>query len=301
MQNAPGGKCVRDRSLIEFNVVTVNSCGHPLETLRSTALSWTEPINSDVSLRLIEVAAGTLRMGADPAEEGWHSSQSPQHNVAIAPFSMGQTPITQAQWQAVAGLPKVNCSLSPEPSCFSGAQHPVEQVSWDEAMEFCARLSNYSQRSYRLPTEAEWEYACRANSITPFHFGETITTDLANYSGVNWEYEGKLCSKGFYGKGPTGIDRRLTTEVGSFGVANSFGLYDMHGLVKEWCLDAWHPNYLDAPEDGSARRSHLATPQRVLRGGSWNSSPKACRSAYRTKLEPSSRLYDVGFRVVCSA
>ncbi|MBF2080022.1 MAG: formylglycine-generating enzyme family protein [Synechococcales cyanobacterium T60_A2020_003] len=288
-----------ERSKIEFDVVTVDFYGHPLEKLRCTASSWSDVISEGVVIRCVDIPAGSFQMGSPATEEGCHPSQRPQHSVAIAPFRMSQTPITQAQWFAVASLPRVSQDLPPQPSCFSGDHHPVEQVSWEEAMEFCVRLSAHTQRSYRLPTEAEWEYACRAHTQTPFHFGHTITTELANYSGVNWEYEGKLCNKGFYGKGPTGCDRRQTMEVGSFGVANGFGLYDMHGQVKEWCLDVWYPDYTDAPTDGSARISHLASSPRVLRGGSWNSGPRACRSAYRTKLDPNSRLYDVGFRVVC--
>jgi formylglycine-generating enzyme required for sulfatase activity len=236
-------------------------------------------------------------MGASKAEEGWHSSQSPQHEVAIAPFWMGKYPVTQAQWGAVAALPKVNRSLVLQPSCFDGKNRPVEQVTWLDAVEFCDRLSLLTGLTYRLPTEAEWEYSCRATTQTPFCFGETITTELANYSGIDWEFEGRICSKGSYGKGPIGGDRRETTEVGSFQVANQFGLFDLHGNVREWCQDCWHNTYENAPSDGSAWVNAGDCAQRILRGGSWNSGPRSCRSAARGKMESDASLYDIGFRI----
>jgi formylglycine-generating enzyme required for sulfatase activity len=172
----------------------------------------------------------------------------------------------------------------------------VEQVSWYDAVEFCDRLSNHTKRQYRLPSEAEWEYACRAGTKTPFHFGETITTDLANYNG-NYTY----------GQGPKGVYREETTEVGSFEVANNFGLYDMHGNVYEWCLDDWHDNYTDAPADGSAWFSSDdklsdKTGRAVLRGGSWVNNPQSCRSASRNddnRVERDLINLNFGFRVVC--
>jgi formylglycine-generating enzyme required for sulfatase activity len=166
----------------------------------------------------------------------------------------------------------------------------VERVTWHDAIEFCARLSKQTGREYRLPSEAEWEYACRAGTTTPFHFGETITTDLANYDGTRT-----------YGSGPNGQYRKQTTEVGSFKVANAFGLYDMHGNVWEWCLDHWHENYNGAPADGSAWVTGGNASRRVLRGGSWNNGPGNCRSAHRSRFEPGNRDSNLGFRVVCSS
>ncbi|MFM6495639.1 MAG: formylglycine-generating enzyme family protein, partial [Dolichospermum sp.] len=187
-----------------------------------------------------------------------------------------------------AALPQVNQELKPNPSRFKGANRPVEQVSWHDAVEFCARLSNYTKRPYRLPSEAEWEYACRAGTTTPFHFGDTITTELANYDG-NYTY----------GDGPKGVYRGETTEVGSFKIANEFGLYDMHGNVWEWCQDDWHNNYKGAPTDGKAWISNNAKSDKLLRGGSWLVIPEYCRSAYRSSNGAGFDNNYSGFRVVC--
>jgi formylglycine-generating enzyme required for sulfatase activity len=203
---------------------------------------------------------------------------------------MGKYAVTQAQWKAVALLPKVSRDLNPDPSGFKGANRPVENVLWEDAMEFCARLSKKTGRDYRLPSEAEWEYACRAGTTTPFHFGETITPDLANYDG-NYTYA----------SGPKGKYRQETTNVGSF-PPNAFGLYDMHGNVWEWCADPWHPNYSDAPSDGSVWNSGKNEDRRyrMQRGGSWFYVPGICRAAYRVRLGPG--IWDglFGFRAVVS-
>jgi formylglycine-generating enzyme required for sulfatase activity len=239
---------------------------------------------------------------------------------------MGRYPITQAQWRVVAGWEQVEKELNPDPSRFKEDyegidrwQRPVETISWEDAKEFCARLSNRTKREYRLPTEAEWEYACRSvisdrssvnnNQLTveewnekynqPFHFGETISTELANYRGTDREYEGKIYP-GNYGRGLKGIYRKQTTPVGYFKVANAFGLYDLHGNVWEWCEDGWHENYKGAPTDGSAWLSESDS-TKVVRGGSWASSPVNCRSAYRDDDSRENRDGNIGFRVVCVA
>lgn len=234
-------------------------------------------------------------MGSPEDEIGHSSSESPQHEVNIATFFMSKYPITQTQWQFIAGLQKISRDLNPDVSTFKGDNYPVEEVSWYDAVEFCHRLSQHTHREYRLPTEAQWEYACRAGTVTPFHFGETITTNLSNYDGTNGP-DGQL--SGAYGRGPKGEYRRKPTPVNYFGIANSFGLCDMHGNVFEWCLDHWHNNYSNAPEDGSAWLSSGENVKRVLRGGSWSSKPNNCRSAYRVNVSPIGKSSNFGFRVV---
>lgn len=283
----------------EFDVVAVDAQGQERDRHHAQSMGRIESLSQEVSLQMIAIPGGTFLMGAAKTEEGWTPAQSPQHSATVMPFFISQYPIIQAQWEAVAALPKVDRPLHPDPANRKDAMRPVEQVTWYDAVEFCARLSQYTTRSYRLPSEAEWEYACRAGTITPFHFGDTITTQLANYSGIDWEYEGKVRSRGAYGAGPHGDDRRETLPVGSFQVANEFGLYDMHGNVREWCGDDWHDHYQNAPADGSVWTTDGET-KKVLRGGSWNTSPRACRSAARSRLAPDASLYDIGFRVVYS-
>ena len=285
------------KTTFTYTVLTVNADGQPHTSIQQSTQGWVEPLGV---IELVAIPSGQFCMGAPKTEEGWHPTQFPQHQVAIAPFYLCRSPITQAQWTAVAALPTINRSLQPQPSCFTGGDRPVEQVSWYDAVEFCDRLTAHTKRTYRLPSEAEWEYACRAHTHTPFHFGETLTTDIANYSGVDWEYQGKICTKGSYGRGPKGSDRRETTTVGQFQIANAFGLFDMHGLVREWCQDCWQDSYIHASNHGHATVTGNCE-LRIVRGGSWNTSPKACRSAFRHRLPIDTCLYDVGFRVACDA
>jgi formylglycine-generating enzyme required for sulfatase activity len=228
-----------------------------IKRYKKTAQYFTEDLGNGIELEMVLIPGGTFTMGSPKEELNSSEDERPQHQVTIKPFCFGKYPVTQAQWQAIAALPQVNLELKPNPSRFKGANRPVESVSWRDAVEFCDRLSNHTQRPYRLPSEAEWEYACRAGTTTPFHFGETITTDLANYNG-NYTY----------GNGSKGVYRKETTEVGSFKIANEFGLYDMHGNVWEWCQDDWHNNYEGAPTDGSAWISDDAKSDKLLRGGS---------------------------------
>ena len=166
---------------------------------------------------------------------------------------------------------------------------PVEQVNWHEAQEFCARLTNLTGRAYRLPSEAEWEYACRAGTTTPFTFGETITPELVNYDG-NYPY----------GEAAKGEYRAKTFPVFS-GKPNGFGLYNMHGNIWEWCEDIWKPDYVGLAADGSANVSARDSNLRVLRGGSWYNLARYCRSANRDRNVPRSRYNYYGFRVAVAS
>ncbi len=274
---------------------------------------FTEDLGNGVGLDMVLIPGGSFLMGTEDQEierlvkeydwEGYRRER-PQHQVTVPNFIMGRYPITQAQWREVAGWEQVETELDPDPSYFKDDYEeidrwtrPVENISWDDAKEFCNRLSNRTKRKYRLPTEAEWEYACRAGTNTPFHFGETISTELANYRGTDDESMGW---KGSYGRGVKGEYREQTTPVGYFKVANNFGLSDMHGNVFEWCEDDWHENYENAPTDGSAWVSG-DTIKKVIRGGSWDDDPDFSRSAYRDSFTRDDRLNNLGLRVVCVA
>ena len=250
-------------------------------------------LGKNATLDMVYIPGGTFMMGSPKDEPGRFSDESPQHPITVSPFWMGKYPITKAQWQVVAALPQIDRGL--DQSDFKGDNCPVENVSWFDAIEFCARLSAHTSQIYTLPSEAQWEYACRAGTITPFHFGEIITTSLANYNRN-------------YTDGPKENYRQEITEVGSF-PPNNFGLYDMHGNVWEWCLDNWHDDYNGAPADGSAWVDNEAVENkpRVLRGGSWNCIARACRSAFRNQYLPNGlydthgnafHVNDLGFRVV---
>ncbi|HEY9625097.1 MAG TPA: formylglycine-generating enzyme family protein [Crinalium sp.] len=269
-----------------------------LQRRRQTVQFFLEALKDDLGIEMMQIPSGIFMMGSPEDESDRDSSEGPQHEVSVSPFFMGKYPITQSQWRFVAELPQLHWELKSDSSKIKGDQRPVESVSWYDAVEFCDRLSAYTGRPYRLPTEAEWEYACRAGTTTPFHFGETITTDLANYRGKDDE---TLKRSGSYGRGPKGEYRRETTSVGHFGIANAFGLCDMHGNVWEWCQDHWHESYEGAPTNGSAWLSDNENAERILRGGSWGSLPRSFRSASRDFSAPDYRLNYIGFRVVFSA
>jgi formylglycine-generating enzyme required for sulfatase activity len=251
------------------------------------------------SLTMLWMPPGRFWMGSPDDEPERRSNEGPQHLVQLQGFFLAQTPITQAQWRQVAdwkpnkGERAWNQKLNPDPSHFKGDQRPVESVSWEGAIEFCRRLSQRTGRRYTLPSEAQWEYACRAGTTTPFYCGSTISTKLANYNGNE-----------VYGDGARGDFRKQTTDVASF-PANPWGLHDMHGNVREWCADHWHDNYKRAPEDGrawineEAKENKNTSNVRLLRGGSWGLDPGGCRSAFRNDDHPGYRNDFIGFRVCC--
>jgi formylglycine-generating enzyme required for sulfatase activity len=250
---------------------------------------FVEQIAEDLMLEMVYVPSGDFVMGASKKEERSYDNERPQHSVAIPAFLMGKYPITQEQYEAVMGTNPSYFKHKPDsPLC------PVENVSWEDAQEFCKKLSKLTGREYKLPSEAQWEYACRAGTTTPFHFGETISTKVANYNGNNT-----------YGIGEKGEYRKKTTPVGYFKVANEFGLYDMHGNVWEWCEDDWHGNYKGSPTDDTvwidAKSKENNNTFHPLRGGSWNFNPEECRSASRNGYSLGQRTYDFGFRVISFA
>jgi formylglycine-generating enzyme required for sulfatase activity len=292
----------------EFDTMTVNSMGSVTSRRKGQGQYFTEDING-VPLEMVEIPGGTFLMGTSDTEarqvisefkrylDGdkkhlagqWVGEQQPQHRVTVQTFYMGKYEVTQAQWRAVARLPNVSRALVPDPARFKGDNLPVDQVSWEDAVEFCERLSRATGRQYRLPTEAEWEYACRAGSTSPFAFGDTLTPEFINFNGL---YPYGAASKGAY--------RQQPTAVGGLGIANAFGLFDIHGNVWEWCLDSWHENYIGAPSDGRVWES--GDPRyRVLRGGSWYFSAIFSRAAFRIRFAPDTRNNFNGFRVVAGA
>ncbi len=321
--------------LFTAETVLVNKTGQVIERKPVKAYFYDENLpevgkrkEAQNYIRMMYIPQGEFWMGTEDEEIerlvkkfGWggYKRERPQRLVKVPAFYMSQTPITQAQWRAIASRTdlRVEKDLNPDPSDFKdppkpplkrgasdsppfegGARggspthwdRPVEQVNWYDAIEFCARLSKLTVREYRLPSEAEWEYACRAGTTTPFYFGETITGELANYNASNT-----------YADEPNGEYREETTPVGQF-PPNAFGLYDMHGNVWEWCADTWHDNYDGAPRDGSVWTENGDDNRSLLRGGSWYSLPNVCRSACRDPYTPRrGDDDDLGFRVVCGA
>ena len=277
----------------------VSPTGEVIDRKTETGKLFVEKLSDSVSLEMVQIPEGKFIMGSPASEVGRSDFEGPQREVNVARFFMSKTPITQAQWDAVVKLPKVQIDLPSNPSKFNGPKRPVEQVNQSQAQEFCNRLLMATQRDYRLPSEAQWEYACRAGTTTPFYFGETLSAEVANYD-----------DRSTYGSGVKGKYREQTIDVESF-PANAWGLYDMHGNVWEWCADHWSNNYetsLNFASPSSSKGSNSDAPflskdpnsDRVLRGGSWFNYPAYCRSAYRIYRSPSISRDDLGFRLVYS-
>ncbi|MBE9073826.1 SUMF1/EgtB/PvdO family nonheme iron enzyme [Microcystis sp. LEGE 08355] len=291
--------------LFTAETVLVNKTGQVIERKPVKAYFYDENLpevgnwkKAQNYIRMMYIPQGEFWMGTEDEEIerlvkkfGWDGfrREKPPHLVKVPAFHISQTPITQAQWQAIAATAKIDIYLETNPSRFKGDELPVESVNWYEATEFCKRLSRETKREYRLPSEAEWEYACRAGTTTPFYFGETITGELANYR----------ASKTYAGEAKEEY-REETTPVGQF-PPNAFGLYDMHGNVWEWCADTWHDNYDGAPTDGSVWIENGNDNRSPLRGGSWYSNPDFCRSASRVNYNRRVYSFNSGFRVVCGA
>ncbi len=303
-----------------FTTANVDASGKVINKRQEQCQGFTEDVGNGVRLEMIEIPAGEFMMGSTDAEVEtawaeaknsdketklrWIRVETPQHRVSVPAFAMGKYEITQGQYQAVMGK---------NPSHFRGDDLPLDVVSWEDAVEFCLMLSAKTGRQYRLPSEAEWEYAARAGTTTPFAFGETITPQIVNHRGLypygialkgtSWD---EIFSVGHKKARPRihtekGTFRERTVSVGSLGVANAFGLYDLHGNVWEWCQDMWHDNYNGAPTDGAAWISGGDQQSRVLRGGSWYNYGWDCRSANRFNFAHGASSIDFGFRVVVSA
>jgi formylglycine-generating enzyme required for sulfatase activity len=312
-QMTPGA--VATRRPLTFNVPRVNERGTVLGEQPGRVNAYVQPMGS-VALEMVEIPGGRFQMGAGASEvarafaeakaDGENideetyltvTAEMPQHAVNVQGFHMSRFEITQAQYATVMGrLPNIEAGLR-------GMDMPVVNVSWHEANEFCTRLSRLTGRRYRLPSEAEWEYAARARTETPFAFGPTITPSLAVYN-----------STIPFGSAPRGPVRKAMTTVGAISPANAFGLHDMHGNVWEWCADYWHADYDGAPRNGSVwdepgripadeedpDAGEMEDESRVARGGSWGSTASRCRSASRYRYAPNYRSGLLGFRVVAS-
>ena len=229
-----------------------------------SVITYQENLGKGIILEMVAIPSGKFMMGSNDR----YDDEQPIHEVTVSSFYMGKYPVTQEQWKAIALLDKIDIDLDPNRSYFKGDKKPVDSVSWNTGVEFCKRLSKLTGKDYRLPSEAEWEYACRAGTTTEYYFGDDLSPSLANYNG----------------------NLGVTSLVGSF-PPNSFGLYDMHGNVWEWCLDDWHGNYDGCPTDGSAWLK-----AKLIRGGAWDYGLQHCRSAYRNCFDFDLESRKVGFR-----
>jgi formylglycine-generating enzyme required for sulfatase activity len=263
-----GKPTVSELRSFAFYTPTVNSNGSVSRTMKQANV-LTVHFGNHTPLEMVQIPAGNFWMGSAD-EVSVAQNETPQHQVTVKSFYMSRYEITQELWQIVMG----NNPSKQGPS--RGDRFPVDTVSWNDATSFCAKLSQLTGRQFRLPTEAEWEYACRAGTTTPYAFGQTLTRELANNSGT----------------------RDSPVRVGELGVANAFGLSDMHGNLYEWCQDRYHPNYNGAPTDGAAWIEGADPLFRVVRGCSWNYPDSACRSASRDKDRETTASGTDGFRVV---
>jgi formylglycine-generating enzyme required for sulfatase activity len=266
-------------------------------------------LTNSIGMKLAPIPAGKFLMGS-LLTEAERDENELQHEVEITkPFWMGVYEVTQAEYSKVMGKSRFegakghnawNHGSRFHAKAGGGADYPAENIFWRHAVEFCKRLSvrpeeKKAGRVYRLPTEAEWEYACRAGTTTPFHYGIALTSKLANFNG---EFPFGTAEKGPY--------LRQTSKVGSY-KPNAWGLYDMHGNVQEWCSDYYDPNYYKSspkkdprgPEKGVLSTDYHNDFYHVVRGGSWLDEGRGCRSAYRFRAMPHDGYQIVGFRVVC--
>jgi formylglycine-generating enzyme required for sulfatase activity len=248
--------------------------------IRSPAGPAPRPLAPD----MIQIPAGRFLMGSPPDEPGRYDNEGPQHWVQIPAFALGKHAVTFDQWDACVAAG--GCNHRPEDQGWGRGQRPVINVSWDDAQQYIRWLSRETGKTYRLPSEAEWEYATRAGTNAPFSTGDCISTTLANYNG-DQDYNG--CGA------KTGVFLGKTQPVASY-PENPWGLYDMHGNIWEWVEDCWHDSYAGAPTDATPWR-RANSPRHVVRGGSWSFYPRFLRSAYRYRYAKDLRDLALGFRV----
>jgi formylglycine-generating enzyme required for sulfatase activity len=282
-------------------VLSIPALGHPSAASgqdKPPAPDDEKTITNSIGMKLVLIPAGKFQMGSPETEEGRESKEL-QHEVSITrPFFMGAYETTQREWETVMQK-KFNQSQF-NSSRGGSYDHPVENMTWYMVVDFCKKLSELPDekkagRTYRLPTEAEWEYACRAGTKTPYHCGKSLSSKQANFNG-NFPSGG--AEKGDY--------LRKTEKVGSH-APNAWGLYDMHGNVAEWCSDYYDPKYFsDSPKEDPKGPAKGVFPTdynkdfyRVVRGGCWVDEAVACRSAYRFRAMPHDAYRLIGFRVVC--
>jgi formylglycine-generating enzyme required for sulfatase activity len=281
-------------SVFEFDTITLED--DEIRKERKQAKYFIEELGNEAMLEMVYIPSGSFLMGA-PDDESIEYYENPQHLVKVPAFHIGKFEITQSQWEYV---------MQHNLSANKGFNLPVENVSWLDAIEFCRKLSLTTGRNYRLPSEAEWEYACRAGTNTPFSFGKDINTKIVNYLDLNETDDdtdpSPLIPEGcVVAYSPEGVKYLQTMPTGSF-FPNAFGLYDMHGNVYELCQDSWHDHYEGAPTDGSAWLSEDEGEARsiVIRGGSFDYFEDDCRSACRSWIGDDYRYHGTGFRVACS-
>ena len=265
-----------------FETLRLDAHGQIMAKMPGQARRVVQSLGQGVELSLVEVPGGMFRMGS--IHEGGYDDERPVHPVYIRPgLWLGQYAVTQAQWLAVMGhLPVCR---------FKGPQAPVESISWEEAAGFCRTLSKKTGRLYRLPSEAEWECACRAGTNSPFAYGETLTTAVANYVGEH-----------LYRQEAPGVYRHGPSPVGSF-PPNVWGFYEMHGNIWEYCADVWQADYQGLTTDSTSRQvgrpaGDKTLRWRVARGGSWHEPPSHCRSAVRLQVSENDPLEFYGLRVL---
>lgn len=266
----------------QVSVPLVDKEGRVLSRHPAWTVYFVEELGEGSRLEMAVIPGGDFAMGSASANEPSRLSEQPVHRVRIRPFALGVFPITRDQWRRVSNFPEVAVPLrrvlpgnaTPEVEGLL----PVDIVSWPEAVEFCERLRRHTKREYRLPSEAEWEYACRAGTVTKYHFGDGISLDVANYN--------------------NGITRPLSlTPVGSKQAPNRFGLHDMHGNVLEWNADRVHDSYVGAPSDGTAWTSGGSSESRVCRGGMYLWNADVARSASRIGSDVRGTFSGLGLRI----